>query len=198
MSRTLTGAMVTGIAGAQVAPVVFVEMDFESGFVRAWNGAGPLVWNGHTWQGGGELMAISPIEETQAIEATSIQLTLSGVPSSLVSVAYVDFSQGRPVTIWLGLLDIDAGTIVADPVQIFSGRMDTISDQDDGETASLSVTAESNLADLDRLRVRYFTDQDQQRLFPSDRSLRFMPAIQDRPVYWGKKVDSGQPAAVRL
>ena len=88
--------------------------------------------------------------------------------------------------------------MIADPIQIFAGRMDTISDQDDGTTAQIAVTAESNLADLDRLRVRYLTDQDQQRLFEADRSLRFISSVQDRPVYWGTNSKAGAPSASNL
>ena len=198
MVRTLSGSMTTEVAKSAIAPVMFVELDFTSGFVRAWNGQGPIDWNGKTWLGGGEFMGISAIEESKAIEATSVSLTLSGVPSALVAVAYGDFSQGRPAKVWLGMFDVNAGAVIADPIQIFAGRMDTISDQDDGTTAQIAVTAESNLADLDRLRVRYFTDQDQQRLFESDRSLRYMSSVQDRPVYWGTANKSGSPTASRL
>ena len=198
MSRTLSGSMVLEVGKSAIAPILFAELDFTSGFVRAWNGQGPLTWNGKTWLGGGEFMGISAIEETKAIEATSVALTLSGVPSSLVSVAYGDFSQGRPARVWLGMFDVNAGAVIADPVQIFAGRMDTISDQDDGSSAQITVTAESNLADLNRLRVRYLTDQDQQRLFESDRSLRFISSVQDRPVYWGTANKTGVPTASGL
>ena len=198
MSRTLSGGMSSGLAEKQIAPVLFVEMDFSSGFLRCWNGLGIITWDGRTWTGAGQFMAIGQIEETRAIEATSLSLSLSGVPSALVAVAYEDFSQGRPVTVWLGLMDVTAGTIISSPVQIFAGRMDTISDQDDGQTAMISVSAESNLADLDRLRVRYLTDQDQQRLFEGDRSLRYVPAIQDKPIYWGTRSETSQPIATNL
>lgn len=198
MSRTIPGGLAAAIAAQAVAPVMFVECDFQSGFVRMWSGFGPLVWNGLTWVGGGELMGISQIEETRSIEATSIGLTLSGVPSAMVSVAYNDFSQGRSCKVWLGAMDVTAGTVIVDPIQIFAGRMDTISDQDDGQTSTISVTAESNLTDLDRLRVRYFTDQDQQRIFGGDRSMRYMSSVQDRPINWGTNKAVGQPTATRL
>ena len=198
MSRAFTSAMQTALASGAIAPVIFVSMDFESGFVRVWSGYGTITWGGYTWVGGGQLMALGQVEETKALEAMSLTLSLSGVPSSIVSVAYSDFSQGRPVIVWLGLMTIETGAIIADPAQIFAGRMDTISDQDEGQTATISVTAESNLADLDRLRVRYFTDQDQKRLFPSDASLRFVPAIQDTPIFWGTAGQSGQPRAANI
>lgn len=195
MSRSLSGGMSSEIVKAALSPVVFVELDFASGFIRMWNGIGPIDWDGKTWTGGGELLGVSSVEETTAIEATSVSLTLSGVPSALVAVAYGDFSQGRPVRVWLGMVEVASGAIISDPVQIFAGRMDVIGDQDSGETASITVTAESNLADLNRIRARYFTDQDQQRLFESDRSLRYMSSLQNRPVYWGTDEKVGLPTA---
>lgn len=198
MSRTIAAPSQTALASPELVPVLFVELDFASGFIRFWGGVGPITWDGKTWTGGGQLLEVSQIDETQSVEATAAQITLSGVPSTLVSVAYSDFSQGRPVRIWLGLLDVTSGAVLADPVQIFAGRMDTIGDQDSGDTATISVSAESNLADLDRLRVRYYTDQDQQRLFPADRSLRYMPSMQDRPVHWGQRHAIGAPTATQL
>lgn len=198
MTRGIPSATQAELAQPQLAPVLFVELDFASGFIRMWSGIGPVTWSGETWTGGGQLLAVSSIEETKAVEATAASITLSGVPSELVSVAYGDFSQGRPARIWLGLLNIATGAILADPVQIFAGRMDTISDTDSGDTATIAVSAESNLADLDRLRARYFTDQDQQRTFEGDRSLRYIPSIQDRPITWGAAGSVNTPQAAQI
>jgi hypothetical protein len=198
MSRTIAAATQAELAQAQLAPVLFVEMDFESGYVRAWTGTGPLQWDGKTWLGGGRLIGISQIEESSSIEATSVALTLSGVPPELVSVAYADFSQGRPVRIWLGVINVNSGGVISDPIQIFAGRMDTIADQDDAASSTINVTAESNLTDLDRVRARYFTDQDQQRIFEGDRSLRYIPSMQDRSVTWGVAGTGNQPLATQL
>lgn len=192
MSRSLTGSMAAQIAAKQLAPIFFVELDFLGGFVRMWNGIGTLSWNTYDWLGGGNLMAISQVEETRAVESTSLSLSLSGVDPALVSLAYGDFSQGRAAKIWLGVLDVPSAQIVADPIAIFQGRMDMIGDTDDGEAAVITVSAESNLADLKRVRARYLTDQDQQRLFAADRSLRYLPNLQDRPVYWGVREGSPQ------
>lgn len=192
MSRTLTGAMAAQLAAKQLAPIFFVELNFLSGFVRMWNGIGPITWNGKVWLGGGQLMSISQVEETREIEATTLTMSLSAVDSTMVATAYGDFSQGRSGKVWLGILNVATGQVVTDPVAISQGRMDTISDEDSGEEATISVSVESNLADLRRLRARYFTDQDQQRFYSGDRSLRYLPSLQDRPVYWG--VREGSPA----
>lgn len=190
MSRTIPGAMQTELAADKLAPIVFCELDFSSGFVRVWNGIGTMVWDAKQWIGAGQFMGVGPIEETRDIEAIGVTLTLSGVPSALIAVAYGDFSQGRPARLWIGALNVDTGALVSDPVAIFQGRMDTISDSDDGDTALITVTAESHLADLKRIRARFYTHQDQQRIYPGDLSLRYLSSLQDRPVYWGSRQTS--------
>lgn len=196
MARTLTGSVSTALAGKQLAPVTFIEADFSGGYARMWNGIGSINWDSKTWLGGGQLLAISQIEESRHIEATSLSVSLSGVDPTMVSVAYGDFSQGRPLRVWLALMDVPNGLVISDPVPIFQGRMDTISDTDTGEQAVITVTAESNLADLKRVRARFYTDQDQQRLFAGDRSMRYLPSLQDRPVYWGVREGSPQLPSV--
>lgn len=198
MSRSIAAPTQAELAQDQLAPVLFVELDFASGFIRLWSGVGPITWDGKTWTGGGQLLEVSSIEETKAVEATAASIQLSGVPSELVSIAYSDFSQGRPARIWLGLLNVNNGSVLADPVQIFAGRMDTIGDSDAGSTATIAVSAESNLADLDRLRARYYTDQDQQRIFEGDRSLRYIPSMQDRSITWGTAGSGTAPTATQL
>lgn len=198
MSRSIAAPTQAELAQDQLAPVLFVELDFASGFIRLWSGVGPITWDSKTWTGGGQLLEVSSIEETKAVEATAASIQLSGVPSELVSVAYSDFSQGRPARIWLGLLNVNNGAVLADPVQIFAGRMDTIGDSDAGSTATIAVSAESNLADLDRLRARYYTDQDQQRIFEGDRSLRYIPSMQDRSITWGTAGSGTAPTATQL
>jgi hypothetical protein len=195
MTRDLTTGMAAEVAKAALAPLIFLELDFSSGFVRVCTGVGTIRWDGKDWSGAGYLLGLSPAEETSSIEATSMSFTLSGVPSALVATAYGDFSQGRAARMWLSAYDLGAGAIISDPVLIFAGRMDTISDDDDGATAQITVTAESNLADLSRPRTRFFTNQDQQRLFSGDRSLRFVTGMQDRQVYWGGSRPNNGPGA---
>lgn len=198
MSRDLTGAMAAEVAKAQLAPVFFFEASFSGGYARAWNGVGPIVWDGKTWLGTGSLLGLGPVEETRELEETQCAVSLSGVDSTMVSLAYNDFSQGRPLTVWLGAMDVATGLIADDPARVFRGRMDNISDADDGETATITVTASSSISDPKRIRARYYTDQDQQRLFSGDRSFRFIPSLQDRNIYWGVREGSPQIPSVSL
>lgn len=185
MPRGLTAEALSAAMGSVVGSVLFVEAEFSGGPIRFWNGPGPLVWDNKTWTGAGLLLAMSEIQETGGIEATGVTLTLSGVPSSLISIAYGEFIQGRPCRVWQGFLTASNQVIVS-PNLVTQGRMDTIADSDDGTYARITVTVESNLSDLKRLRVRRLTDQDQQRLFPGDRGLEYVARLQNQEIPWGR------------
>jgi hypothetical protein len=78
---------------------------------------------------------------------------------------------------------------VADPYLVFDGRMDVMTIEDAGETANISLSAESRLIDLERARVRRYTNNDQQNQFAGDTSLRFVADLQDKEIAWGSGKD---------
>ena len=140
-----------------------------------------------TYIGGGQLLSISPIEETVEVAARGVNLALNGINSSLVSVALTESYQGRTAQVYFGV--ISSGAVVSDPYLVFDGRMDVMTIEDAGETASISLSAESRLIDLERARVRRFTDNDQQNQFSGDTSLRFVASLQDKEIAWGSGKD---------
>jgi hypothetical protein len=173
------------IAAADVRAGVLAEIEFASGTVRAWTGVGILQWNGYDWTGVGHLGGISPIEETSEVRAAGVALSLSGIPSALVASALGDAERGRPVTVWLAFFD-DDWAIVADPYQAFSGRVDVPVIDEGGETATITIQAESRLIDLERPRTRRYTDEDQQDAFPGDRGFEFVTSLQEWSGVWGR------------
>lgn len=184
MSRGLTSTIKSAAAAATIYPAFLVEMDFSGGAVRVWTGMGSISWNGYTWLGVGDLGGISPISETSEVRANGISLTLSGVDSARVTDVLSEDYRGRSCKVWLALLD-SAGTVLADPDLRFSGVMDQASIEDNGETCTITMAAESRLVDLQRSRERRLTDEDQQNLFPGDRGLEFVAAMQDKELLWG-------------
>lgn len=181
MSRNLTAAMVTEVTGTTLTPVFFVKFEFDSGAVRFWSGLGDKTFNAEVYTGSGDLFAIAPPEETQQLKATNANFTLSGIPSSIISLALAEPYQGRLVTLWFAVLD-DAGAIVADPFAQFKGRMDIMEIQDQGDTAAITVSAESILVDLERPKIKNYTDEDQQSVFSGDRFFEFVPQLQDMDI----------------
>jgi len=186
MSRTLAAAVATAVADDNIRAAVLTYFNFDSGVIRFWTGIGPLVWSGDTFTGAGSLGGIGAIEETTEIKATGLTFTLSGIPSSLITIALDEDYQGRACTCWIAFFDSN-WALITDPVQVFSGRMDTMALSDDGENATIVVAAENRLVDLDRPNnVLYMTNNDQQALYPGDRGLEYVPAMQEAVIVWGR------------
>lgn len=182
--RSLTTAVKAELNAGKFRPFILAEMKFISGVSNVWTGYGTLSWDSKSWLGLGTLGAVSTITETTAVQANGIKLSLSGIPSDLIGKALGECLQGYPVKLWHGFLT-ESGSIVADPAQSFSGRMDTVLIDEDAETSTISITAESRLIDLKRPRTRRYTDDDQQRTFPGDKGFEFVPLVQEWNGAWG-------------
>lgn len=182
--RDLTVDVSTETARGQVSPALFVEMMFDSTPLRLWSGFGDLTFDGHVYTGAGTFGAITEIEESASdVRASGVAMTLSGIPSQYISLGLSEKFQGRAVTIWLAFFD-SSMAVIQDPIKIFKGRMDYPQLEESGETARITVFAESHLVDLERPRVRRYTDEDQRQLYPGDTGLRFVAGLQNKSIEW--------------
>jgi hypothetical protein len=186
MARSLTTALEAATVARNVPPILLLELVFDSVTTRVWSGWGDLVWGARTFTGAGTLGAVSPVEEATELRATGLDLTLSGIPSSVLSLALSEPYQGRLATVWMGALDPNTFALVADPYQIFQGRMDVMTVADSGETATITISVESRLIDLERSRERRYDDADQKIDYPTDRFFEYVPSLQDIEIKWGQ------------
>ncbi len=184
MARDLTAGVIAQLQAASVEVGVLFEGEFASGWVRLWSGVGTLSWDGETWSGVGTLLGISGIDETNEIRASGLTVSLSGVPSDLLSAALGDARSGKTGRVYLAFFS--GGSIVADPILQFEGRLDVPAIEDGPETATISISYESELIDLERARERRYTPEDQAIDFPGDLGFNYVAALQDAQITWGR------------
>jgi hypothetical protein len=184
MSRTITPAVLAELAAGVVRPAIFVESQFPSGYLRLWSGLGEITWGGRTWAGAGTLLNVGAIEETTDVVATGTTVTLSGIPTDLVSACINDARQGLPGQIYLGFLTA-AGAVIADPVMAFAGRLDVPTIMDGADRCEIQITYESRLIDLNRAREWRYTHESQQQISPGDRGFEYVAGLQEREIRWG-------------
>jgi hypothetical protein len=189
MARDLPVAVASAITQPVVPLAFFAELQFASGTVRMWSGFGTKSWNGQNWSGAGDFGGLSPVDESTEVRAAGLAFTLSGIPSNSIALALGDSYRGRPCKLWMAILD-DAEAIVG-AHQIFAGRMDVMKIDDTGETATISVQAESRLVDLRRPRSLRYTDAEQQRLFAGDVGLEYVAKLAEKPLFWGVPAPGG-------
>lgn len=182
-NRPTTAATSNALAAPQVRALVFVEMDFPSGFLRMNTSAQDMPWGGYTWLGVGRIGSIDAVDEGMTLEARGLSFSISGVDPANIAIAVGQQYQGRSCKVWLAALNEDY-SVVADPYLIFSGRLDVM-DVVLGATATINVSAESRLADWDRPRVRRYTSADQNIAYPNDRGFDFVPQMVEKNLRWG-------------
>ena len=185
MARSLPSALSAEINATELKPFYAVEFSFDSGTVRFWTGIGNITANSETWFGAGSVLAISDSAEGIDLSANGLTITLSGLESNIVAVALTENYRGRTCKVYMGALDA-TNQPVSDLYQVFAGRMDTMSIQEDGTTATIAITVENVLIDLERARTRRYTDEEQKKRFPNDKSLETVAALQDRQISWGR------------
>ncbi|HCR85341.1 MAG TPA: hypothetical protein DIV86_01555 [Alphaproteobacteria bacterium] len=185
MPRSLTTGMQNASTAKLFRPVILIKAEFDSGHLRLWNGVGDFTYNSEIYTGAGTLLSISEIKETTSIQANGMQLGLSGIPASIVSIGLNENYQDRPLTIWLGAID-DSGNLISNPVRMFKGKMDVLSFEESGETATALLSVENILIDLQRDKTRNYTHEDQQIEFTGDEGFKFITSLQEKEVIWGR------------
>ena len=207
MSRELSLTTIENLDGDIVYPFFATELNFSSKTIRMWTGQGTLVLdNGTEWFGLGQLLNISSIEETSEMAVKGATVSLSGIPSELLSLALSEPYQGRVAKIYFGtfsygsllqqsgsyILQQDGSRINLQEGskgfnELFSGYMDQMNIEEGGEASTITMSVENKLIDLERARVGRYTSGYQKSIYPNDLGMDFIEDLQDKQIPWGRK-----------
>jgi len=203
--RDLDSRMEAAFTDGNTAVALLAEFDFQSETLYMWNGYGSLVYDGKTYLGGGNLINISPYQETQELQAQGLQFSLSGIPTTLISTALQESYQGRECRIYFAIVNLGDGALLAEDgsyilqengskiyleagaisvYRFFTGLMDTMDISDDGSESRIVLSAENILTLLKRRKVSYYTHEEQLALYPNDLGFEFVSSLQDKEIIW--------------
>ena len=210
--RDLPADLISASEKEVVRPFFAVDLEFDSpNALYFWNGYGSLSLGGNTYVGAGNLLNISEIRESSDLAANGATFTLSGIPSDLIALAIDEPYQGRVARVWLGMVDYSltepsflllngtdylllesggsrlsiAATQPETFFELFTGYMDQMNIEEGPETATISLSVENKMIDLNRPRVRRYTDNNQQGRFSGDLAFEFVNRIQNEDLTWG-------------
>ena len=214
MSRVLPTTIVDALDDNVIYPFFAVEMNFDGDDVlRLWTGVGTLTFDGVSWTGAGTLLGISSVEETKEIAAKGADITITGLPSEVLSLALSTPYQGRTCKIYFGMfakgslqkestnfiLLEDGSRIELEDrstglTEIFTGYMDQMSSSEDAGTGTIQVSVENKLIDLERARVARYTAEYQRSRdiagASTDAGFDFVADMQDQKLAWGRSSGS--------
>ena len=207
MSREV-GAIQSALEASEIQPLFAVQLMLDAQPLYFWTGLGDLTIDGITYVGTGQFLAVSEMEETAEIAAKGAVITLSGIPSELLSLAISTPYQGRLCKILFGAINAnkqylkqengdfvltEAGGRIditdgdnTPAINLFTGYIDKMDIDEGPETSTIAMSIESRLIDLERPRIFRFSDQNQKTRYPTDRGLEFVEDLQDKQFSWGR------------
>ncbi len=163
-----------------------IELQQAAQAVRITTAPFDITFQGNTYRGVGGLGSVSDVEDNANLEPVSIDLTISGLDPSYLSLALDFQTHGRPATLWGVYFEPNSATIAGEPFFLFRGQIDTMR-IDAGEDASITVSVTSELAGWNAGEVRRWNDVDQQARFPGDHCFEFIATLPDKEVWWPQR-----------
>lgn len=174
----------------RIGQAALVFMDFRDTPRRWWTGFGDLETAGHSWQGVGDLISISPISTSYQVSAEQVSFEVAATPEMLaLALGARHRVRDREVTVWQQLFAVEAqaaftpgggeilrGQPLGPPWVMFSGTMQGMPWSMTGPTQrTIRVEAEGwffrrNFAPRGR-----WTDPDQRTRYPGDKGLERLP-----------------------
>jgi hypothetical protein len=195
MGKSIDSTVLASINSKNYTGVVLARLEFLSptGFQRVANTYQTIYWDEagageQAYLGVGELGQIAVLPETTDLGAITVDLTLTGIPNDQIQAGFSDDYRNQPVYIYYGTLDTNTYAVEGGkdgPVLAFSGLMDygTI---EFGETATVTITATSRLADWERPNGGTFNHEYQQSYVDSnDSGFKSVMALQNKEISWG-------------
>tara|TARA_B110000285_G_C14876783_1_gene491871 strand:+ start:215 stop:778 length:564 start_codon:yes stop_codon:yes gene_type:complete len=185
MSRDISAGLLAALGTDHIQPFFAVELLFDTAPLRLWTGVGDKVINvqgaDQTFTGTGSLLEIGGLDEVNDLSAKSVSLSLTGLNESVLSIALQEPYQRRKCRLYFGEQS------VADVVEIFAGKMNTMSINDEAESSTIVLDVESNLIELERSSNWRYTDENHQSRYSGDTFFSYVQTIQDQQVAWGRK-----------
>jgi hypothetical protein len=184
MTRAAPPEMIAASLKGTVSPAFAVECTYPDGPVRLCSLPYPVTIEGNAFDPGAGLGAISRIEQGAENRSYGFTLNLTGIPATFAAYLREQDPHGGRVTVWFLLVNSETHALIG-ARRIRTGRMDT-QDVTAGDTLSVSVQVEAFNLDWARPRIERYTDQSQRDRAPGDRFFKYVSAIPNMSLAWGR------------
>ena len=105
MTRGLASDAQNAVAADVVRPVTLVHLALDSGHIYYTGADRDLIYDSNTYTGVGNFAGFSVVEEGVDLQTYSVTISLSGIPTALLSIALSEDYQNRFATLYQGFLN---------------------------------------------------------------------------------------------
>jgi hypothetical protein len=181
MARSIPSGIATAITNASTRPFYAVDLLFDApNQMYLHTGIGNKTISGVTYQGLGDLLQISSIDEKNDLTASGASLKLNGLNSTILIRALAEPYQNRICNIYYG----EEGN--NNLIFLFTGLMDIMTFNDNGEQSVVELKVESHLKRLKRKAVLKYTNESQRSRYPTDTGMSYITGLQEQRLEFGK------------
>tara|TARA_R110002096_G_scaffold363707_1_gene556812 strand:- start:16 stop:1749 length:1734 start_codon:yes stop_codon:yes gene_type:complete len=191
-NRSSTAAFQTEIVKSQSQPVHLVEIHFDSptGVQYLTDAFVPVTYSSNTYQPLGYLLSFSNIEETTDLQVGSLTLNLSGIDKVYIRHVLDETFVDRKVIIRKAFLSTSNDSLIANPIIIYQGNMNTPAITESGDMSMVSIEVANQFVDFDKTPGRFTNSESQNLYYPDDKGFQYAPEI-IKDIVWGREFDAG-------
>ena len=165
-----------------------LEIFFTEGTTRMHSGVGEIIIDGDTYYGAGELGGVGVIESVGDENPTELNLSLSGISSSLLGDALAAQARGQNVVLYVTVFSSTTGQLqIAEPAM--NGFITAYS-VTAGTDNTIQVTVADEFLRYEMPWNRFWSDESHKSDESGDRLCRYTSQMEEREIQWGSKNDA--------
>ena len=183
------GAIGTRLTDKQIPVLYLIKLELADGTVYFTNWTQSIEWDGHVWSATNITPNVSTMEESSNLESQALNISLSPVSPSMLSLALEDSAnyRGLPCSVYMCVLD-DNFRPLGDPMLRWYGYMDTMTIStdvgEDGVTGAVNLKCETGMHALRRLKTYRMNNAQQQARVPGDKGFEYVERLVTEPMTW--------------
>ena len=191
-NRSSTAAFQAEIIKEQNQPIHLVEIHFDSptGVQYLTDAFIPVTYSSNTYQPLGYFLSFSNIEETTDLQVSSLNLNLTGIDQVYIRHVLEETFIDRKVVIRKGFLNTTDDSLIANPIIVYQGNMNTPSITESGDMSTVSIEVANQFVDFSKTPGRFTNSESQNQFYPNDKGFQYAPQI-IKDIVWGREFDPG-------
>ena len=184
MTRLIDSATIAELAKDDFNLATLIRFDFSSVlYLTDWDR--DISALSATWNSSPHFLGVGDVKETSDLRVNTVDITLSGVEQSYVSLFLSQNYIDVPAKIYRAVLD-DNDVVIGSPILVFNGVITNYDIQDYKSESTVTVQIASHWKDFEKENGRKTNDNSQKIYFPNDEGFEFA-AKTIKDLKWGRK-----------
>lgn len=172
--------------------VLFVELDFSSGFVRLNSADRSYTHESNTYTAIGKFGNISSVKENGNLNPEKIEYTLSGVDNSLITTTLTENYHYRASRLWVAYTNPATLELLHTPRLLREDRMEVMSIRTEPNVSTITVTCENSLIRWNEAAGWTYTHEHQVVFDATDKFFNQVALLVNKVVKWrGQSIGGG-------